>query len=372
MTGQYAHTNGLISLVDEKKGWQLPLSTKTIVDHLNEAGFETAHCGHQHERIKAKDNRYQIENGQGGPETFAENAAADGIRYLESRRGATKPFYLNVGIKEVHGSMWQTKAKLERYKNYGCDPDEHVYMPPHLPNFPALRREQANFQGCIRYLDSHVGRLLNAVERLGYFDDSLVLFTTDHGIMGHRAKNTLYDAGTEVALLVRIPGGASPGVKTNVLIPNIDLVPTMLAAVGVPIPTAVQGRSFLPVLAGKKYEPHEQIFLEKNYHGDGYDPIRAVRTPRYLYLRNFDPEARRRWLPAEVKELIADYVQWWDQLYPDLTEKRPEEELYDVTQDPNQFVNLAGRPESASRLEEFRSRLNGWMKATDDPLLRKK
>jgi arylsulfatase A-like enzyme len=223
-------------------------------------------------------------------------------------------------------------------------------------------------QGAIRYLDAHLQRLLNAVERLGYRENTLVVFTTDHGIGNMRAKSWLYDRGVEIALMMQMPGTILQGEVVPDLIPNIDLAPTILEAAGVEVPPVMQGTSFWPRLTGGEYTPHEEIYIEKNYHVQ-FDPVRAVRTPRYHYIRSFDPEAKRAWLPSDVPYMNDTFEGWYNELWPPPSLPREEEELYDVANDPDEFINLASEPAHRELKSRLAAQLQRWMAETDDPLL---
>ena len=119
-----------------------------------------------------------------------------------------------------------------------------------------------------------------------------------------------------------------------------------------------------PLLTGGDYTPHEEIFTERNYH-EGDDPIRSVRTKRFHYLRNFDKQAKRKWLPHEILAMPSPKRDGW----PSPALPRDEEELFDVQKDPQEFVNLAANPEYAAIKQELAAKVADWMKTTDDPLL---
>ena len=375
MTGQYAHTNGLMGLVNG--GWTIPEEKKTIVDYLNEAGYLTAHFGLQHERKPIEHNRYQIE---GGGSIVTEHVVNAGIKFLEEHVNQSQPFYLNLGTIEVHESQWNSNRKPEFY-NPG--PDEEAYVPPFLPDEPPVRHEMANFNAAIRYLDTHLGRLFGAMDHLGYRENTLVVFTTDHGIAGMRSKCWLYDPGVSIALLMRMPGTIGQGVEYNHLIQNIDYTPTLLEAAGVDIPSELQGKSFWSLLTGGEYQPHDMIFIERNYHGgldagettppppeqnSRYNPIRAVRTEQFHYIRHYRKDARRPWLPGEVA-LRNTFKLWYNGIWPPLTEPVDTEELYDILADPLETRNLANDPTYQKIKDEMAAKLHQWMVETTDPLL---
>src|SRR4051812_28615049 len=112
MTGRYAHATGAVGLAH--LGWQLSQSERTIVDHLNGFGYETAHFGLNHER-HACDNHYQIDEERHWDDFRAETAVDKAIAYLRARRGTRKPFYMNVGTQEVHASYYMRDDRLQAY-----------------------------------------------------------------------------------------------------------------------------------------------------------------------------------------------------------------------------------------------------------------
>jgi N-sulfoglucosamine sulfohydrolase len=380
MTGQYSHTNGEIGL--SHMGWSLAQERRTVVDHLNEHGYETAHFGLNHFR-HAGTSRYQIDNERDWEDWDAAKAVDDAVAFLGSRTDSETPFYMNVGIGEVHASRWN--ANTGEGLRYGpAVPPEDVYIRDDTPDDPLTRQAFGKFQASIRYMDTHVGRLFAAIEELGFADDTLVVFTTDHGIADLRSKGTLYDRGVEIALLVQTPGRSRRDIVIDTLIQNIDYVPTMLDAAGIPVPADVQGKSFWPLLAGGAYEPHEHLFIERNFHGehlegsvegdghvDMYDPVRAVRTKHFHYLRYFEPEKKHRaWLADEVAGRLHADGGGLDYLWPQRTEPREAEELFCVTDDPQERVNLAASPQCARIKDELSALLEEWMRRTDDHVLR--
>jgi len=374
MTGLYAHTSGGVGLAHV--GWPLPDEVPTIVDYLNEAGYETAHAGMQHERHPGR-MRYQVEMQKHWANAHARRAVDDALAYLEKRdRG--RPFYLNIGSQQPHASTWG-RAETDYG---GIVPPEDVYVPHYVPDTPQVRQEFGRFQAAIRYVDEHFGRLMAGLKRLGYDRNTLVVFTTDHGISAPRSKGSLYDRGVEITLLVRMPDGSGAGTEVRHLIQNIDYVPTLLEAAGAPLPERLQGRSFWPLLAGGEYEPHEAIFIERNFHGenriygkrgdyvDRYDPMRAVRTPEFHYIKRFDPRVKcRAWLPFEIPHPTLKAVEGDPFGLPEPREPRPEAELYQVTYDPLEFIDLHERPEFRQVRRELDERLMAWMQETDDFVL---
>ncbi len=318
MTGRYAHTTEAIGL--SHMGWPLHARQMTIVDYLNAAGYETILSGVNHERHPNSD-RYAMDLTRHWADWNADRAVANAVAYLETR-DRSRPFYLNIGTQQPHSSSWGDGRKYG-----GPVPPEQVWIPPYIPDNRATRAGLGLFQAAVRFMDTQFGLLLDALDQLGYAQNTVVVFTTDHGISAARSKGTLYDRGVEIALLVRMPGGQGAGRQVTHLIQNIDFMPTFCEAAGVPVPGDVQGRSFWPLLTGGEYRPHDALYTERNYHGerpargadgfvDQYDPVRAVRTPEFHYLRWFKPEVKPRPLlpwefPAGWQPESLDYELGW-------------------------------------------------------------
>lgn len=373
MTGQYAHTSGGVGLAH--MGWPLDSQVRTIIDEFNDAGYETILSGMQHER-HPRSNCYQADLAETWEDWDTDRAVDMAVGYLQ-KRNRSRPFYLNIGSQSPHASWWH-KAET---KYGGVVPPQWVWVPPWCPDHDLTRSLLGQFQAAIRFVDYHFGRLMAALERLGHDRDTMVIFTTDHGIAAPRSKGTLYDRGVEIALLVRLPQGHRAGTRVEHLIQNIDFVPTLLEATGLPPLSRLAGRSFWPALRGEEYQPHEMIFMERNFHGekatpeakeysDVYDPIRAVRTPEYHYIRWFNPQLRgREMLPWEIPAGWRPTGDGVEHICPSQGGPRLEEELYDVRHDPLEIVNVAGRPEYAGVKTRLRRELQGWMERTGDFVL---
>ncbi|MBD3238989.1 MAG: sulfatase-like hydrolase/transferase [Chitinivibrionales bacterium] len=367
MTGQTAHTNGLVGLANPGALWHMPLATRTMVDDFNDAGYETAHSGMQHERFRKEHNRYQNELPSSG---WVEDAVDGAIGFLENRPAGASPFYLNIGTNEVHSGQWETykfDRKVSRAAVYGTVDPQTVRMPSFVPDLPLLRREWAAFAGCVSYWDSQVGRLLDTIERLGYYENTIVLITTDHGVAAHRVKSTLYKEGVEITLLMRIPGGR-PGVTVESMVQNTDLLPTLMDACGIPVRSDIEGRSLWPLLSGGEYTPYDHVCLERNFHGN-FDPMRAIRTEDYALIRNFDLSKTLHYTPDQVTHTKDSYHRWFTELWPDTVEPCPEFELFDRRRDPAERINVAGEAAYERVLDDLKAKLASWMEKTNDPLL---
>ena len=213
----------------------------------------------------------------------------------------------------------------------------------------------------------------------------------DNGWQTPRGLANVYDAGTHVPMAVRWPEVILQGRTCDKFISFEDLAPTFLSAAGLPVPEAMTGSNFLPlvsVLAGKELAWRDAMFLERERHanvrvGDRSYPCRAVRTKKYLYVRNLAPELWPAGDPqvhhavgpfgdvdnTPFKELILS-LRDTPQMRPFFElgfAKRPAEELYLLESDPDQIHNVAAQSKYKTVIDELSRKLDDWMEKTDDP-----
>jgi arylsulfatase A-like enzyme len=222
----------------------------------------------------------------------------------------------------------------------------------------------AAFKASARKLDQGVGGVLDALDRAGLAEDTLVIFTTDHGLAFPGAKATLTDRGLGVLLILRGPGGFTGGTIQDALVTHLDLFPTICDLAGIDAPDWLQGRSLLPLAAGATAALHEAVFGELTYHA-AYEPQRSVRTRRWKYIRRFDDDHDGP-VPANTDDSPSKTL-WLEHGWLERPVAR--EQLYDLVFDPNEAANLAEDSTYTPVLDELRDRLEGWMQETGDPLL---
>jgi len=316
-----------------------------------------------------------------------------------------KPWLYFAGTTTTH-RKWVAESGR---RLWGIDPDSlKGKLPPFLPDVPEVREDVADYLGEVQAVDAYVGVLLERLEEAGQLDNTLIVCSGDHGMPGVPAgKNNLYDHGVRVALVARVPEGAGGRIIDDfVSLP--DLAPTFLEIGGVKAPEGLYGRSLMPQLTaagGGQIDPSRtHVLAGRERHvaaaREGYLPYpsRAIRTPEYLYIRNFAPD---RWplgspdgtigprpgkplsIEADTYAAFADVdagptKTWmirhrddptWKWLYDYAFGKRPAEELYDLRSDPHQLTNVAGRPEYADTQSDLSRRLLAELTQLGDPRL---
>lgn len=353
LTGLVPHRHGLIGLTH--RGFRLHPDAlrRTLPRLLAEAGYRTHLFGFQHEAPDPHDLGYQqmIQPPASGARPHrCRDVAPAAARFLAGE--PAEPFFMMVGFEETHRPFDPTDTPLD-----------DVQVPAYLPDTPVVRRDVADLEGSVREADAAVGQIVTALDGSGLADRTLVVYTTDHGIAFPGAKGTLLDPGLEVALIARGPGGFTGGRRLPGLASNVDLHPTILELCGILPPAGSDGVSLLPIVAGTVRDVREEHVAELTYH-TAYDPMRAIRTERFKYVRSFAD--RPLHLPAHVdasptKDLLRDRGYF--------EPRRPPELLFDLRHDPLEQTNVADDPAHASTRDALRDRLARWMRATADPLL---
>ena len=347
--GQYPHVNGLMGLCN--LGWEWPPENHSLAKVLGAAGYETFLFGFQHESQTEHVDRLGFQHVSDRKQSNLCRTVIPTVEeFLKSHEG-DQPFYARVGTSEVHRA----------FDRYVPEDPAAVSLPPHIKDTPGARQDFAMYDGCIREMDTYIGRLFDALDEGGLRDNTLAVFTTDHGSPFPRAKATTYDPGIRTALLMQWPGALPEGRVVDELISNVDLFPTLCEIAGADIPVNIQGRSFLPLLTGGNYTPRDCIFAEKHTHAE--DVKRAIRTERFKYIRNLSPGPLLH-LPCDLESSLTRRDMGNDHLAP-----RPEVELYDLDADPNETNNLAGDPAYAAVEAGLAARLRLIQEETNDPIL---
>jgi len=347
-SGRYPHNNGVMGLAHHGFDWELDPKVPHLAAVLAASGFEGHLFGGQHVSLHPE----RLGFSRHHPEKTGD-AIVPAVEEVLSAAGRER-LYLEINFEETH----RPYPKVD-----GTRAPEGLDIPAYLPDGPEAIAEMVALEEGIRLMDLAAGRVLEALERAGRADDAIVIFTTDHGMAMPGAKCTLYDAGLEVALLMRWRAGEIPAGVRDEVVSNIDVLPTILDAAAVKHPPGVQGRSLLPLLRGQAYEPRRSIFAEKTFHSY-YDPMRCVRTEHHKYIRNFE-SAFAIEVPADIQ---AGPIFRADP--PRYSRDRPSiVELYDLDADPLEQRNLAGTREVAEVEKRLSAELWRWMRETDDPLL---
>ncbi|MDO9543446.1 MAG: sulfatase [Kiritimatiellia bacterium] len=347
LTGEYPHSNGMLGLAH--RGFSLNDYSKHLLHTLRKHGYHSTLSGVQHIAHGPDAWRTIGYDRHLGETKEAEIKAVEFLR----ERPAT-PFLLDVGFSETHRPF---------PKDCGSHDPRYCLPPAPLPDTPETRLDMAQFKHSAEILDTKIGLVLNALEESGLVPNTLVICTTDHGIAFPRMKCNLEDSGTGIMLIMRGPGGFLGGKIIDGMVSQIDIFPSICEMLGIEAPERLQGVSFMPLVNGGRTVVRDSLFFEINYHA-AYEPMRAVRTTRFKYIRRYDPRHSPVLPNCDASPSKSVWLEGgWKCIAPE------DEALYDLLFDPNERCNLAAKPSHRRTLEDMRTLLHREMKATRDPLL---
>jgi iduronate 2-sulfatase len=265
------------------------------------------------------------------------------VKWLSDQAHGEKPFFIACGIQKPHVPFLAPDKYFELY------PLNEIKFTPDSPNLwdslpksaiskryeafgfelgkenESLRRAYMQaYHACVSFIDAQLKIVLDALKESGHWDDTVVIFTSDHGYhLGDHflwGKVTLFDIGARVPFLIRAPGLTKAGTTSEAMVELIDIYPTVAELAGLTLPEHLQGVSVRPLLG------HPERLGNRKY---AYSVVSRGERLGYA-LRN------QRWR----------YGKWPDG-----------EELYNLTNDPQEKNNLAGKPHVAERLKELRELL---------------
>lgn len=312
-------------------------------------------------------------------------------------RDPSKPFFYWFGPTNVHRTWTRGSGKAL----WNIDPDAlKGKLPAFLPDVPEIREDFADYLGEVQAFDAFIGVLLKRLEEIGELDNTFIVISGDHGAPGFPGgKCNLYDFGVGVALITAWPGGKGGRVVDD-FVNLMDLCPTFLEAAGVPLPPGLDGKSLLNVV---RADTSGQVDPQRTWNVSGRErhvgaaragnlpyPHRCLRTKDFLYIRNFAPDRSPMGDPpadpnADLNantflgyaDMDASPTKAW--LYAHRNDpswqwhiqyafgKRPAEELYDLSKDPDQVKNVAEDPAYAAVRAEMAQRLMKILTDAGDP-----
>lgn len=301
--------------------------------------------------------------------------AANFEDFLE-KRPANTPFCFWMGPTEPHRPYEQGSGERA-----GKNPED-VTVPKYWPDARTIRSDLLDYALEVEWVDQHLGRALAKLEEIGELENTLVVVTSDHGMPFPRVKGQIYEDAFHISMAARWGAVIKPGRTVDDFINFRDLAPTFCEAAGAPIASTMTGKSFLDVLkspeSGIVDESRDVMLIGKERHDVGrpFDwgyPVRAIRTREFLYIRNYHPE---RW-PAGNPETgyrnvdaspTKDYLlNQFDNYYRLSFGKRPMEELYHVSEDPECLKNLATDVKFEQTKRTLQERMNKMLVEEGDP-----
>jgi len=352
--------------------------------------FDYWYSGHKHLGFYPKDKKQhkiflnakadtQVEIMEEGMENFftPDKAFQEGYNFLDSRP-KDKPFALLLNFNVPHGhstgsmelresdpALYRTAYRdqidqIELTSTYIAEEDivtpkiprsvyngEYIKTYNYVKNPDDMKEREIRTIQTISGIDKLLGKLLDKLDEQGIADNTIIVFTSDHGLMhgehGLGGKVLLYDPSVRIPLVVYDPRPSVTSVvsKSDELVALVDIAPTLLELTGVPVPQAVQGKSLKPLMQGTETKWRETMFLENNMTIQNYPRMEGVRTHKWKYVRYFDKEKDQ-----EYADMLVASINGEQPVY---------EELYDLINDPAESHNVILDPKNSAILERLRA-----------------
>ncbi len=353
--------------------------------------FDYWYAGHRHLGFYPKDREQhkvfanasadtQVEIIEEGMKNFftPDMAFQEGYDFLDSRPN-DRPFALLLNFNVPHGagtsSMELRDSDPALYRTAYRDKLDEIELPttyiaakdivtPKIPKsvYNGEYIEQYNYvqtpddlkERTIRTIqtitgiDKLLGKLLGKLEEQGIADNTIIVFTSDHGLLhgehGLGGKTFLYEPSIRIPLIIYDPrhSGAKVASTSDALVALVDIAPTLLEFVGAPVPQEIQGKSLKPLMRGAEVKWRDALFLENNMTIQNYPRMEGVRTQRWKYIRYFDKSKDQ-----EYEDMLLASINGEEPVY---------EELFDLANDPIEITNLVSDPALWEVLESLRAK----------------
>ena len=286
------------------------------------------------------------------------------------KRNKDQPFFSVFNFGVTHESQIWLRDKQE----LKVDPNS-LSVPPFFPNDSLTRHALAvNYSNLVE-MDKQMGEIIDKLKDQGLYENTYIFFYSDHGGPFPRHKRAIYDTGSKVPLVIKFPKRIKVKEKRNYNFLNfIDFAPTILSIVGLEIPKVYQGIAFLG--SKKSKNKRNYSYSASDRFDEVIDRIRAVKTKKYKYIRNYDTNkphalnnsyrtqmALMRHLTAlNESNLLSAEQKLWFNVPKNL------EEFYDLENDPFELNNLIGEKKYSKEIENLRIQLDNWIDQINDPV----
>ncbi|MBS2210274.1 sulfatase [Carboxylicivirga mesophila] len=371
-TGLYGVSSGMMGFMHMKK--KVPTTMHTFQDNGYLAGI-LGKVNHSTPDMQFKWD-YVHDYAELGAGRSPSKYAAFSTEFFERCKAEGKPFYFMVNSHDPHRPFYDPEKPMKKGEERPSklySPDE-VEVPGYLPDIPQVRYELACYYNSIRRLDDTFNAVIDALKEAGLYDNTMIVFLSDNGSAFPFAKANTYVASTKTPFYIHHPGMKAGHVDDEHMVAEVDLFATFLDATGITIKEQTDGKSFMPLVKGKKQKDRNYHFGEIDYKiGGKATPMRSVDNKRFRYIFNPWHMTGYRYSNSNEGEILktiekdpeyAEYLEW-----AKMYRYRVPEELYDVVNDPDGTNNLIDDPNYQKELAELQQALRNWMVEKNDPAL---
>lgn len=414
-TGRYAHSHGALDNMLSPQPDEVSLFSL-----LQEAGYYTSNHGKFHGNIAPERFGFHHSNVHGKEKTFPESTVSCfGISNREVRKNTTykkNHGYISLVMSGTRPSDAEDvldalvtravidEAKLHKEKGEPCC-IRYSIIDPHTPYLPAepyasmydpdtidmpenlmasleekpilqrffhqgrgfdrfteeeYRKAKASYYGLVTHVDHHIGTFIDSLKEIDDYDDSLIIFTSDHGSMqgehGYLEKwGHMYEPVLHTPLMIKLPQQQYKGKRCTSFTESVDIMPTILDILGKDIPQRVQGKSLLPYIKGEEDSHKKEIYAQYYCGALQEKPALCVRDDKYKY------SYYGSGLSMEQRLLTDDPLR----MSPLFDGSDVHGELYDMEKDPLEMVNLFDTPEYQSIKEQYQKKIDDFLQSLD-------
>ena len=351
ITGMHSISNGTQPM---RSGFEIPATISFYNELLQKAGYFTSNCSKTDYNLRAPSGR--------NPKDFWNYSGKDYAGTWKMREKG-QPFFTVYNIGESHESR-----AFGDHKDESIDPEEMILAPYH-PDLPEMRNTYAKYASAISKMDSLVGQAIENLKQDGLYENTIIVYNSDHGGVLARSKRFLYSSGIHCPLIVRIPEkmkalypkGKTPGSTMDRIVSFIDMPKTWVSLTGAEMTDNFQGRIFL----GPNTEPESQYHFSWRERADErFDNVRVMRDKQFAYHKNYAPFAPNGQYLAYMHNMKATGA--WERHHlagktnavtGRFFEPRPSEEFYDNFKDFHNIDNQIDDPLHQTKIKELKKEL---------------
>jgi N-sulfoglucosamine sulfohydrolase len=301
-------------------------------------------------------------------------------RFLDMAKKSGRPFFFVANSHDPHrpfvGTVQDSILVEKKHHSLGkkFSPSE-IYVPAFLPDLPDIRKEVAQYYGSVNRADKNIGAVLQALKESGLADNTLIIFLSDHGASLPFGKSQCYLNSNKTPFILKWPGQVKGGsIDSTHFISAIDVMPTILELLSLPNVPDMDGKSFLPVLQGKRQKERKHVFTTyyQTFAKTRY-PMRCIQSERYGYIYNFWSDGKLKMTGDATGGLTWNAMLKAEKSDPSIAARvelyrhRMPEEFYDFSNDPDGLHNLINDPAYAKEIDRLRDVMLKMMKQYRDP-----
>ncbi len=394
LTGRYPHCSGMMGHGTMPPAlWEEPqIKTPSISTYLHDNGYTTGAILKlsRSKYLNTWDTEYhELPYGVGFHDRNPTSFYTRTKDFIKTAKKNKKPFFLYANPIDPHRPWDNTKQEKEMLKKWNPNkkyPEpakkyttDEIEVPEFLLDLPDVREALVPYYNALHRGDACVGSILQAIDDSEMRDNTLVIFLSDHGMGAPGAKNTLYQDGIRTPIIMRWPKKIQEGVlDKKSIVSVIDMMPTIIDAIGLPSVEGIEGKSIIDVILGKKSQTKRAYaYASSNYRSNAtaeeFFPHRAIIDASYCYVFNsyvVRSKGKKKkgsgWMDV-VNSSLSKSEKLKNKI--EYMEYRAPEELYDLKKDPGCWNNLAEHTDYKKIKKEYRKKLLKEMEDTADPEL---